>query len=201
MRAALRLFHALSALPMVVASIALFALMCLTFADVIMRSVFNAPIEAATELIRIGIAVIVFAALPVLSGRDGHIAADLFDGFFARHNLQRGRDGLVTLACGAMLWLPAERVVDLAYRARSYGDVTEYLEIPTFYIGLFIAAMTFVTSAVLILRGLLRLFAPSFWILPHDCICHRLCRRVPARSAARSDCLCHGLCRDDRAGL
>ena len=131
MRSLIRLTTALSALPMTMASVALFALMVLTFADVIMRSVFNAPIEAATELIRIGIA------------------------------LQRWRDGLVTLGCGVMLWFPAGRVVDLAYRALSYGDVTEYLEIPTFYIGMFIAVMTYLTAVVLILRGLLRLFAPQ----------------------------------------
>ena len=55
---------------------------------------------------------------------------------------------------------PAGRVVDLAFRARSYGDVTEYLAIPTFYIGMFIAVMTYLTAVVLILRGLVHLFAP-----------------------------------------
>lgn len=150
----------MSAVPLTVASVALFALMTLTFADVLMRSLFNAPIQAATELIRIGIALVVFAALPVLSGREQHIAVDLLDGPFARLGLQRWRDGLVALACGAMLWLPATRVIDLAERARDYGDVTEYLSIPTFYIGWFIAIMTFLSSLALIVRGLLHLFAP-----------------------------------------
>ena len=70
------------------------------------------------------------------------------------------RDGVIALSCGLMLWFPAGRVVDLAYRARSYGDQTEYLQIPTFYMGMFIAAMTFLTSVILIMRGLLYLFAP-----------------------------------------
>lgn len=161
MRRLKHLSEALSAVPMAMASIALFALMVLTFADVVMRSAFNAPIEAATELIRIGIAVIVFSALPVLSWREGHIAVDLLDRPFARLNLTRWRDATVALACGAMLWLPAGRVVDLAFRARNYGDVTEYLAIPTFYIGMFIAVMTYLTSAVLVLRGLVHLFAPK----------------------------------------
>ncbi|EDQ03134.1 TRAP dicarboxylate transporter, DctQ subunit, putative, partial [Sulfitobacter indolifex HEL-45] len=113
MRTFIRLTAALSALPMTMASLALFALMVLTFSDVIMRSVFNAPIEAATELIRIGIALIVFSALPVLSAREGHIAADLLDHPFEKWGVQRWRDGLITLACGAMLWFPAGRVVDL----------------------------------------------------------------------------------------
>jgi len=160
MRRLAQLFQKLSVIPMMMASLALFALMVLTFADVVMRSVFNAPIEAATELIRIGIALIVFSALPILSWRSQHIAVDLLDGPFARLNLQRWRDGLVAFACGVMLWAPASRVVDLAFRARSYGDQTEYLEIPTFYIAMFIAAMTFLTAVVLILRGLLHLLAP-----------------------------------------
>lgn len=160
MRRHIKRLQKLSLIPMTMASIALFALMTLTFADVVMRSVFNAPIEAATELIRLGIALTVFSALPVLSARGEHIAVDLLDGPLARLKLQRWRDAVIALSCGLMLWFPAGRVVDLAYRARSYGDQTEYLQIPTFYMGMFIAAMTFLTSAILIMRGLLYLFAP-----------------------------------------
>ena len=160
MKTALRLVVALAKLPMLVASVALFALMCLTFADVLMRSVFNAPIEAATELIRIGIALIVFAALPVVSARNTHIAVDLLDGPFQMLGLARWRDALVALVCAAMLWYPAGRIVDLAERARNYGDVTEYLQIPTYYVAYFIAVMTYVTVAALVGRGLLHLFAP-----------------------------------------
>ena len=49
----------------------------------------------------------------------------------------------------------------LAERARSYGDVTEYLGIPQFYIAWFIAVLTFVTALVLILRGLVLAFSPD----------------------------------------
>ena len=167
MHPALRFLQTLSKLPIFVASLALFALMCLTFADVLMRSVFNAPIEAATELIRIGIALIVFAALPVLSGRNGHIAVDLMDGPFRRFKLERWRDALIALGCAAMLWYPAGRIVDLAERARGYGDVTEYLAIPTFYVSYFIAVMTYVTALALVGRGLLHLFAPHL-LEPRD---------------------------------
>lgn len=157
---ALRFLITLSKLPMFVANVGLFALMCLTFADVLMRSVFNAPIEAATELIRIGIAVIVFASLPVLSATNAHITVDLLDGPFRRLGLERWRDAAVAIFCSALLWYPAGRIVDLAERARSYGDITEYLSIPTFYIAYFIAAMTYITAFALLGRGLLHLFAP-----------------------------------------
>jgi len=148
-------------LPILVASVALFGLMVLTFCDVILRSTFNAPIEAATELTRIAIAVIVFSALPLLSARGQHIAVDLLDPLFARLRLVRLRDGIVNIVCGVMLYYPSAQVVVLAQRAQSYGDRTEYLDIPTFYISWFIAILSFTTALVLVLRGAMILFAPS----------------------------------------
>jgi TRAP-type transport system small permease protein len=147
-------------LPVLVASVTLFALMVLTFCDVVLRSALNAPIEAATELIRIAIAIVVFSALPVLSARGEHITVDLADPLFDRWGLVRLRDGLVHTLSGAILIWPAKRVVDLAERARDYGDQTEYLAIPAYLIGWFIAIMTFVTAFTLIALGLLRWFAP-----------------------------------------
>ena len=157
-----RSLRALSVLPMAVASAALFGLMVLTFLDVVLRSTINAPIEAATELVRIAIAIIVFSALPVMSARGQHIAVDLTDGLFNRRGLARLRDGFVDIACGAMLILPAQRVIVLAERSRGYGDQTEYLAIPTYLIGWFIGIMTFITAAVLILKGLMIWAGPRF---------------------------------------
>ncbi|MCP4315017.1 MAG: TRAP transporter small permease [Hyphomicrobiales bacterium] len=148
-------------LPILLASVALFALMVMTFADVILRSVLNAPIEAATELTRMLMAIVVFAVLPVLSSRDGHIVVDLFDRLFRGSLINRLRDAVISIICGAMLILPAGRVLVLAERARSYGDLTEYLNIPQFYIGWFIAIMTYITALVLLLRGVIALFAPK----------------------------------------
>ena len=151
----------LQVLPIYLASAALFFLMCLTFTDVILRSMFNAPIEAATELTRMSMAIMVFSILPSVSGSGQHIAVDLLDGFFQHPTVARIKAAMINLACGGMLLWPAERVIVLAERARSYGDVTEYLNIPQFYIAWFIAIMTFATAAVLIIRGLLELFAPK----------------------------------------
>lgn len=140
-----------------VAAIVLFLMMALTFADVIFRSVFNTPIEAATELIRIAMAIIVFTTLPVISWRSEHISVDLLDRFFSER-MDRIRNGLVAIICGLMLLWPAQRVAVLAERAASYGDVTEYLGIPQSYVAWMIAASTLITAIVLICRGLLTLF-------------------------------------------
>ena len=152
--------------PVLLAVSALFTMMVMTFFDVVLRSTINTPIEAATELTRILMAVVVFSALPVVSGRAGHISVDVLDWVFTR-GAARWRDVVINLVSGAMLWWPAERVIVLAERARSYGDVTEYLGIPQFYIGWFIAVFTFATALVLILRGLVLAFAPDL-VRPAD---------------------------------
>lgn len=143
--------------PMAVAALAFFALMTLTFTDVVLRSAFNSPIEAATELTRILMAIVVFSALPETTWRGGHVTVDLLDGFFKGHRLSPLRDGMINLVCGALLLLPARRVVTLAERARDYGDATEYLNIPVFYVGWFVALSVFLTIGILLTRGVLHL--------------------------------------------
>lgn len=146
--------------PSWLAAVALFFLMVMTFCDVILRSMFNSPIEAATELTRICMAVIVFSALPVISARGDHIVVDLLDSLF-RGWVARVRSGVIDIVSGALLIWPARQVFILADRARDYGDLTEYLAIPQFYIGYFIAIAVSATVIVLILRGLVDLFAPE----------------------------------------
>ena len=147
--------------PVMLACLALFILMVMTFLDVMLRSVLNAPIEAATELTRILMAIMVFSVLPIISARGEHISVDLTDGIFLTLKLDRLRDGLIHIVSGVMLLWPIRRVWVLAERARDYGDVTEYLGIPQFYIGWFIAAATAVTAVALVVTGILHLFAPA----------------------------------------
>ncbi len=147
-------------LPTWLAASTLFLLMAMTFADVILRSVINDPIESATELTRFFMAIIVFSALPMVSWKSGHIIVDLMDPLFGRR-ASRLRDIMIDLFCGVVLFWPAKRVWDLAERARDFGDVTEYLGFPQFVIGWFIAAFTFLTAVIFVARGLTRMFAPS----------------------------------------
>ena len=163
----LRLARFASRAPVLLAVTALFVMMIMTFFDVVLRSTINTPIEAATELTRILMAVVVFSALPVVSGRAGHITVDVLDWTFTPA-AARWRDAAINLLSGVLLWWPADRVTVLAERARSYGDVTEYLGIPQFYIGWFIAVFTFVTALVLVLRGLVLAIAPDLLRTPDD---------------------------------
>ena len=80
----LRFARFASRAPVLLAATALFVMMSMTFFDVVLRSTINTPIEAATELTRILMAVVVFSALPVVSGRAGHISVDVLDWVFTR---------------------------------------------------------------------------------------------------------------------
>jgi len=152
--------HWVARFPSWLAAVTLFFLMVMTFTDVVLRSMFNSPIEAATELTRICMAIVVFASLPVVSARGGHIAVDLLDSLFRGWGA-RLRNGIVDIVSGVMLIWPARQCFVLAERARDYGDLTEYLGIPQFYIAYFIAIAASVTVVVLVLRGLIEMFAPQ----------------------------------------
>jgi len=146
--------------PSWLAAIALFALMVMTFFDVVLRSMFDNPIEAATELTRLFMAIIVFSSLPIVTWKGSQIVVDLLDPLYSKF-LGRIRDGVIDLVCGIVLLWPALRVWQLAERARSYGDVTEYLNMPQFYIAYFISVSTFITAFVLLVRFVLRIVAPT----------------------------------------
>lgn len=147
--------HLLS-IPTWLAAAMLFVLMAMTFTDVVLRSVVNNPIESATELTRLFMAIIVFSALPMVSWQGKHIVVDLLDPLFSR-GLARARDIIIDVACGVILIFPAKRAWELAERSRSFGDVTEYLGFPQHLTGWFIAFFAFVTALVFIIRGLSRL--------------------------------------------
>ena len=143
--------------PIWLAATVLFLLMSMTFLDVILRSVFNNPIESATELTRLFMAILVFSALPMVSWKGENIVVDLFDPLFPA-GVAKIRDILIDLSCGVLLIWPAMRIWDLAERSRRYGDVTEYLNMPQFYIGWFISIFTGYTALIFLVRGFVRLF-------------------------------------------
>lgn len=154
------LWHYVTVIPTWFAAATLFVLMMMTFFDVLLRSIANNPIESATELTRLFMAIIVFSSLPMVSWKGGNIVVDLLDPLFSRR-LALIRDIAIDLLCGVILFWPAKRVWDLAERARSYGDVTEYLNMPQHYIAWYIAIFTFATALTFIARGLARIIAPS----------------------------------------
>lgn len=139
-----------------VSAAALFFLMAMTFADVISRSVFSAPFGFSAELTELSMAVIVFSALPLATLKDGHIEVDLLDRLYSPR-MAAVRDTLVDLLCCAALAYPAWRVWQLGLRSKSYGEVTEILRLPQYWMICFVSVVLLGASAAYLLRILVRL--------------------------------------------
>jgi len=135
-----------------VAALVLFLLMAMTCVDVVGRYFFNAPLDGATELTRLMMAVLVFAVLPVASWREQHVSVDLLDPLVPRRWV-KPRQIVINLVAALALAGLSHRIWQLALRARDYGDTTEYLRIPLYPVVFFIALMTAVAGAALLLNA------------------------------------------------
>ena len=62
-----------------IAAVTLFLLMLLTCADVFGRYFLDNAVDGTTELTEMGIAILVFAEMPVITWRGGHVVVDILD--------------------------------------------------------------------------------------------------------------------------
>ncbi len=144
-------------IPLYIGSMVALAMVFLTVGDVIGRYFFNSPIAGATELTRLGMAVIIFTALPIISARGEHISVDLLDGLYST-KVARYRDATIDILFGLGLIYLLPRFNIFAQRVMTYGEYTEYLQIPLFYVNYFILFWVSITALVLLSRGLLKMF-------------------------------------------
>jgi TRAP-type transport system small permease protein len=84
------------------AAIALFAIMALTFFDVLGRKLASNSIPGSLELTELLMVVVIFAALPLVSERNEHVSFDSLDSYLPAWIL-RAQGALVNVVCGAVL--------------------------------------------------------------------------------------------------
>lgn len=122
-------------------------MMALTGVDVVGRHVLDAPVAGAFELTEFAMAIGVYSALPVVTLRRAHVAADLFGtrlGPGARR-AQRGlADLLGTLAFAAIAW----RLVLEGLETAEYGTTAGTLELPLAPLSFYAAALSALTALV-----------------------------------------------------
>lgn len=139
-----------------VAATVLFLLMLTTCLDVAGRYLFNNPVPGATELTRLGLALMVFAAMPVITWRAGHIVVDLLDRVLGQKVVKAL--GLVSaLMMSSSMYFLAVRIFELGERSLRRGVVTEFLGLPSGYIVEYIAIMSWLTAAGVITLGVYRI--------------------------------------------
>ncbi|MBR9829014.1 MAG: TRAP transporter small permease [Oceanospirillales bacterium] len=140
----------------VVSASVLFILMALTCVDVLGRYLFNSPLHGGTELTEIGLAVMVFAAMPVITWRGGHIVVDLLDRFLGS-KIVKVLSLLAALVMSSSLYFLAWRIFELGERSIRRGVVTEFLGMPSGYVVQYIAIMSWATALGMITYGVYRI--------------------------------------------
>ncbi|MBB1274624.1 MULTISPECIES: TRAP transporter small permease [Psychromonas] len=135
-----------------IAGITLLLLMFITCTDVVGRYLFNNSLDAASELTEIGIAIIVFAEMPIITWRGGHVVVDMLDNFLGG-TIVKVLGVLSILVISSSLYYLAAKIFFLGARSIRRSEASEFLAIPMGYVVQYIAIMSWVTAATVISYG------------------------------------------------
>ena len=130
-----------------IAGVLLFGMMTLTFIDVVLRYVFNAPLRGSFEVTELMLVVLIFAALPLVSRREEHVVMDFLDRFLplriyrALRALEHIVSAAVMTGMGCLLWQKATKLA-------AYGDTSAILRIELAPFVYAIALLIFVTALI-----------------------------------------------------
>ena len=141
------LVRALDAALVAGAAASLAGLMCFTFADVVLRYLFAAPIKGGLEITELLMVGMIFSGLPLVSRRDEHVTIDTVEHRFpagVRGALRR----VMHLICGGALagsaWLMHGKARTLA----EFGDRTQLLAVPIAPFVWFMAVLLAITAVI-----------------------------------------------------
>jgi len=119
----------------------------LTFVEVFMRYVFARPIRGAEEIIQFAMAMMIFAALPLITARRGHVTVSLIENA-VRGTLKRAIDVIVDTCSLAAVSLIAWRLfVDAGGRVAS-SDATVVLNWPRAPLVYAMAVLATITALI-----------------------------------------------------
>ena len=124
----------------IASSLVLLATLVMTCVDVVGRYFFNSPLQGATELTELAIALIVFFVFPVVCYQRKHVSIDILDSYFPKR-FEFARDAVTNVLIAASLFYLSVQIFNLAARAAKRNESTEMLSLeiyPLFYgIGVF----------------------------------------------------------------
>jgi TRAP-type transport system small permease protein len=130
--------HLLVSLCGLLAAVALFGIMGLTFVDVMGRKFFSGSLPGALELTELLMVVVIFTSLPLVALAGEHVAFDSLDRWLPGW-LRRTQRTVMELFCAAALaglaWLMWVKAGQLS----AYGDTTSQLKLP---LGVFVYGMS-----------------------------------------------------------
>ena len=132
------------------AAVALFAIMGLTFVDVLGRKFLGGSVPGSLELTELLMVVVIFTSLPLVALSGEHVVFDSLDRWLPPWLLHLQR-GLMELFCvlslaglAWLMWLKAGQLSE-------YGDTTAQLKLP---LGAFVYAMSVLLAVAALAHGL-----------------------------------------------
>jgi TRAP-type C4-dicarboxylate transport system permease small subunit len=121
--------------------------MVLTFFDVVGRYLLNRPIRGAFEITELGLLVLIFAGLPLVSHADEHVTMDFIDRVLPG-GARRAWIRVMHAVCAAIMFFLTWQVWIKANRIAGYADTTDVLLIPIGPFVYFMALMIGLTGVV-----------------------------------------------------
>lgn len=128
------------------------AMVALTFVDVLGRRLFNTPVFGAHDMTEHLMALIIFAGLPLLTARRGHLSVDLFDRWLLQPHWRiwhKTVDVLIAAVLGLIAWEYAWAIGE----AREINEVSPALGIPRAWMYAFIALTTTLSSLLALITA------------------------------------------------
>ena len=133
-------------------AIVLFSLMILRCVDVVGRYAFNMPVPGASELTALGLGLLIFGALPIVTAHSDHVTIDLLELLLGK-SISRRIERVFVLATSLIaLSLMAWRLWLKAGSLAAYNDGTSYLNVPLAPFAYFMCMMTALAVVVIVLQ-------------------------------------------------
>jgi TRAP-type C4-dicarboxylate transport system permease small subunit len=132
------------------AAVALFGMMTLTFADVVGRKFLGNSIIGSVELTELMMLALIYTALPLASFAGEHVVFDLLDSFLPEP-VKRWQAVISNLICTVLLGFAAWFVLERAIRTQAMGDTTAQLQIP-------VSPFQFAAAGLIALSALMHLY-------------------------------------------
>ncbi|MBN1833676.1 MAG: TRAP transporter small permease [Deltaproteobacteria bacterium] len=127
----LKIFKSLSIYLAYIGAFSLFAMMCLTMADVLGRYIFNRPILGVFEITELMVLMLIFSFLGYTQAQKSHVSVDLFIMLFPER-LTVLIEVFNHFICLAMMALIAWMGVDKALELMEAGEASPNLALPTY---------------------------------------------------------------------
>ncbi|OED42169.1 hypothetical protein AB833_07650 [Chromatiales bacterium (ex Bugula neritina AB1)] len=130
-----------------VGALLLFAMMTLTFVDVIARYFFNRSITGGFEITEVMLATLIFCGLPLVTLRHGHITVDLIESVLSE-KVRRLRNLFVFALTAATLLFLSYRLWLKGLDFYAYNDQTAVLYIPLAPVCFAMSVLTFISAGI-----------------------------------------------------